>query len=188
MGLHRNLTMPQSALRELDGRRSGHHLAHRTGFIGTNTVPVFGTLLVPEVIDDAIHDLIQGNRRQKTRKPLELAERGYAPRHIFESWLVSLIVRDISNRRLAVRSLFHEPSQPFDRNFVRVAYIDDLPDCLLGRYESQDRLGRIPDIAKTTRLLTCSKHCNRFTCESLAHKVRQHHPVTPGLTGSYRIE
>ena len=48
--------------------------------------------------------------------------------HIFEAGLVRLVVRNKTNFWVAPGRLFHQLGQFQDRNFFRIAHIEDLAD------------------------------------------------------------
>src|ERR1017187_6808552 len=114
----------------------------------------FSVRILLKMCSNAIDNFREGSRRTKRSETLQLLKRGHAPRHVFKARLVSLVVRDIRYRRLALRALFDDACESLHRNLLCAANVDDLTYRSVVCDQQENRSNRVAHVAEATRLLS----------------------------------
>lgn len=93
-------------------------------------------LLLPVMGHDPVDDIHETSLRAETGQGMKLIDAGNTTHHVFESWLIGFVVRNIVDRRGTVSPLRHHLGEILNGDFFRISNIDDFADGALQREQS----------------------------------------------------
>src|SRR6266487_813133 len=111
-----------------------------------------------------------------------------APLHVFEPFLISALVGNVSDRGGASRELLDTAGQIVDRNLAFAADVEDFTDSLRFVDQGHHAADHIADIGEIARLRAVSVDRDGLVAQSLADKARDDHTVAAGLARTDGVE
>src|SRR4051812_42859331 len=142
----------------------------------------------PDVLDHTVNNLLEVQLRLVTNESADLRNVRNAPRHVLETCLVGLVVRNHLDRRGAGGHGLDLLCQVENRDLANVADVEHLANRARFVREPDQRLDDVADVGEAARLGPVAEDGNRVTGQRLAHERRQHHAVLPGLPRTHCIE
>ena len=109
-------------------------------------------------------------------------------RHVLESGLVRLAVRDVLDSGRRLRETLHAQGQGFDRDFFGRSDVDDLAYGCRLVHKPDEGTGHVGDVREASRLGSVAKNSDRLPGEGLLDEGGNDHSVPSGLAWTDGIE